>query len=154
MELTGQEARQGIGDFLCDAFREPEQSRYTRALMDCLEFDRPWTHLCECACKDAYRLFRLEVSVLEGRAGLILRYPLVRELALRPHPKPVHASNFLNRYGIAQQCPQCKRFMDEASNRWAWIQNWMASPPPNQSRAFCPVCVEKYHPGGARSVVT
>ena len=148
MELTGQEAKQRIGDFFCAGFLEPEQSRHTRALMDCLEFDKGWTHLCECACEDAYRLFRLDVEVLADRAGLILRYPLVRELALRPHPAPVKTEHFLNRFGIAQQCPQCKRFMSEASKKWAWLQDWIIESPPYQSRVFCPVCVENYHPGG------
>lgn len=147
MGLTGQDALQQLGDYLCDGFLEPEKSRHTRALMQCLETGKEWTMLCECACSDAYRLFRLKAEVIPG-AGLILRYPLARKLVHDRPPQALDTGQFVDRYDIAKQCPQCMRYKSSTLGVWAWLQSWVADPPPILSRAFCPVCIENYYPGG------
>ncbi|MBU2501240.1 hypothetical protein KJ682_07940 [bacterium] len=142
--------RWGIGCNILEAMPANLESYFRKMFSLCLEQKAPWDHQFECSSPERFRLFNQRVYPLGERSGLVVLNSLVTEVRHDPAARPPQTADpavYCDDRGLVHQCVQCRRILRQGeAHEWDWVPAWVATPPPEVTHGFCPVCLDFYYP--------
>lgn len=136
--------RWGEGARLWDAVGEPLAAFYEPPLARLFLEGREWSHVYECSSPTRFRRFRMTVSPVGGRAGLLVVNTRVvdvpHDLLARPPREP--SAVYVGEHGLVRMCASCRRVCRASSDQWDWVPAWVEHLPPNVTHGLCPLCAQ------------